>query len=100
MKKYRSRIYIVFIILFVAIFAIFSASYVLISNRYISNTASETILRMDQQVGVSVNQKVTRDYTRYRELIEDIKTTNDTTEDRYNALLARKDEFKIEVFMS
>ena len=96
MKKYRSRIYIVFIILFVAIFAIFSASYVLISNRYISNTASETILRMDQQVGVSVNQKVTRDYTRYRELIEDIKTTNDTTEDRYNALLARKDEFKIE----
>lgn len=96
MKKYRSRIYIVFIILLVLIFAVFSFSYILISNRYISNTASETILRMDKQVGLTVDQKVTRDYTRYKELVKDIEKTNDTTVDRYNALVERKNEFVIE----
>ena len=83
-------------ILLVLIFGVFSFSYVLISNRYISNTASETILRMDKQVGLTIDQKVTRDYTRYKELIKDIEKTNDTTVDRYNAFVERQNEFVIE----
>ena len=95
MKKFSTRMYIIAIALFVVIFVSFAFAYILISDRYISNTASESILRMDKQVGLTVDQKVSRDFTRFQELVEDIETTNTDIEDKYNAFVARKNEFVI-----
>lgn len=95
MKKFSTRMYIIAIALFVIIFVSFAFAYILISDRYISNTASESILRMDRQVGLTVDQKVTRDFTRFEDLVEEVSTPGDTIEERYNAFVARKDELVI-----
>ena len=97
MKKFSTRMYIIAIALFVVIFVSFAFAYILISDRYISNTASESILRMDRQVGVTVDQKVSRDYIRFQELIEDIEKNNPEydAKDKYDAFVARKNEYVI-----
>ena len=95
MKKFSTRMYIIAIALFVIIFVSFAFAYILISDRYISNTASESILRMDRQVGLTVDQKVTRDFTRFEDLVEEVSTPGDTIEERYDAFVARKDELVI-----
>ena len=97
MRNYKIRFYIVFIVLITLIFGVLAFSYSLINDRYLSNTASENILRMDQQIGLTVDQKVGRDFARFSELVESIDPNNEKSiSERYDALVSRQNEFIIE----
>ncbi len=97
MKNYKVRYYIVFIVLISLIFGVFAFAYSLINDRYLSDTASENILRMDQQIGLTVDQKVGRDFARFSELVEDIDPNNEKSiSERYEDFVNRKNEFTIE----
>lgn len=93
MKKFRVKLYFLFLAIFIISFGIFFGAYYLLSTNYVAVQAGENFTYMADKVAVEFNLCVNREYASFCNDIDKIESADMTTEQLYNAALNIKDDF-------